>query len=826
MKRKTKYIVGIIILMFMMTSWASAKIDLSDSNPFNQQLNTWNNAEFNSLKTNFFNSTYINATYVNETILANLDVTENLTVDHNITAYNITANGFFIGDGSLLTGLPSGFTFGDWFNQNLNDTADVAFNKVTSTFHGDGGNITNISLPLADSFGNEDFEDDTDGSAPTEDWYSTSASADKPLTSDYVSRRGNKSMKLIAPAHDDPDFKVKEANYDYIEVWYYRNTSGGGPTNNDHFYVTNVDYDWLGWFGIGSPSTPWHIFGNGTDAYHWPTDPGPNTYYKFNTTVENQTWLRFRMDFNWTTNRVLYTVENSTTTEVAPWWFSFVTPPNNIPLSIESFYLQQSSGEDVYIDDIFLYKGPETTTTSTSNFTYSDWFNQLLNTTNNATFTYLDILNDANFTGNVSMDENLSVTKNITGYNITSNGFFKGDGSLLTGLPSGFTYSDWFNQLLNTTNNVTHTYVDVINDINVTSIDCNEIDISSQILFINASAGGVIRLKPDNVAMGYVEFDYRADLLGGSHILRGATNPLFISALTWLELSCGNGKEIRFTEIEGSADYIEMYRDPSNWVIGTHGLYHLRLKPTLDLMLNPGSGDIDCTGSVLGNVVNINTGNITIKDNTTTNNITINNNINSNLNFSDNAYTIYPGTTLAVMPSGVVSWPYRYTSIHTGSGTKFNNLGFVELVLNNVSNFKFDLYGAGSGTMTAMDAAGLNYCNYTATGIAIDTNNKAFYWAGDHDAALYFTGGAQGGFNFTGLNGESTAFFSVVGGGSMNLQERTSDPPNPIDGHMVIWMSDGTGKGSAGDILIASNQTGAGNTKWTTIFDYSAGANW
>ena len=55
----------------------------------------------------------------------------NATIDNNLTAYNITSNGFFKGDGSLLTGLPSGFVFGDWFNQNLNTTASPTFVDLT-----------------------------------------------------------------------------------------------------------------------------------------------------------------------------------------------------------------------------------------------------------------------------------------------------------------------------------------------------------------------------------------------------------------------------------------------------------------------------------------------------------------------------------------------------------------------------------------------------------------------------------------------------------------------------------------------------------------------
>lgn len=54
--------------------------------------------------------------------------------------------------------------------------------------------------------------------------------------------------------------------------------------------------------------------------------------------------------------------------------------------------------------------------------------------------------------------------------------------------------------------------------------------------------------------------------------------------------------------------------------------------------------------------------------------------------------------------------------------------------------------------------------------------------------------------------------------------ERSADPPEPAEGEHVIWMSDGTGKGDDGDILIASKAGGV--TKFATLFDHSAGGAW
>ena len=53
------------------------------------------------------------------------------------------------------------------------------------------------------------------------------------------------------------------------------------------------------------------------------------------------------------------------------------------------------------------------------------------------------------------------------------------------------------------------------------------------------------------------------------------------------------------------------------------------------------------------------------------------------------------------------------------------------------------------------------------------------------------------------------------------LAERSSNPTAPAEGQFVIWMSDGTGHGADGDVLIAS--TAGGTTNYSIIFDHSAG---
>lgn len=58
----------------------------------------------------------------------------------------------------------------------------------------------------------------------------------------------------------------------------------------------------------------------------------------------------------------------------------------------------------------------------------------------------------------------------------------------------------------------------------------------------------------------------------------------------------------------------------------------------------------------------------------------------------------------------------------------------------------------------------------------------------------------------------------------IGLLERSSDPSEPSAGQAVIWLSDGTGKGGDGDVMIAVNVDGT--TKYGTLFDYSGGSAW
>ena len=57
-----------------------------------------------------------------------------------------------------------------------------------------------------------------------------------------------------------------------------------------------------------------------------------------------------------------------------------------------------------------------------------------------------------------------------------------------------------------------------------------------------------------------------------------------------------------------------------------------------------------------------------------------------------------------------------------------------------------------------------------------------------------------------------------------SMLERSSDPAKPADGETIIWMSDGTGLGDDGDVVIAS--TVGTTTNYAILFDHSAGTTW
>ena len=55
---------------------------------------------------------------------------------------------------------------------------------------------------------------------------------------------------------------------------------------------------------------------------------------------------------------------------------------------------------------------------------------------------------------------------------------------------------------------------------------------------------------------------------------------------------------------------------------------------------------------------------------------------------------------------------------------------------------------------------------------------------------------------------------------TVDLHESGTDPADPAEGHSIIWLSDGTGSGDDGDLMVKI--TAGASTKTVTLVDFSA----
>ena len=74
--------------------------------------------------------------------------------------------------------------------------------------------------------------------------------------------------------------------------------------------------------------------------------------------------------------------------------------------------------------------------------------------------------------------------------------------------------------------------------------------------------------------------------------------------------------------------------------------------------------------------------------------------------------------------------------------------------------------------------------------------------------------------SYTGAQVDAAVEAKMTGYTEIALLEQSADPADPADGTSVIWMSDGTGSGDDGDIMMKI--TAATVTKTVTLIDYSA----
>jgi hypothetical protein len=73
--------------------------------------------------------------------------------------------------------------------------------------------------------------------------------------------------------------------------------------------------------------------------------------------------------------------------------------------------------------------------------------------------------------------------------------------------------------------------------------------------------------------------------------------------------------------------------------------------------------------------------------------------------------------------------------------------------------------------------------------------------------------------------GQKSFFYSnEIITNKIKLFQQSSNPVKPELGWGIMWLSNGSGLGDPGDLIVASNVTGI--TKYSIVFDYSSGTDW
>lgn len=78
--------------------------------------------------------------------------------------------------------------------------------------------------------------------------------------------------------------------------------------------------------------------------------------------------------------------------------------------------------------------------------------------------------------------------------------------------------------------------------------------------------------------------------------------------------------------------------------------------------------------------------------------------------------------------------------------------------------------------------------------------------------------------DLTAAAARTTLQIELTGFAPLILAERSSDPSKPAEGYMILWMSDGTGYGDDGDLIIAARAGGV--VRVGILWDFSAGDPW
>lgn len=148
----------------------------------------------------------------------------------------------------------------------------------------------------------------------------------------------------------------------------------------------------------------------------------------------------------------------------------------------------------------------------------------------------------------------------------------------------------------------------------------------------------------------------------------------------------------------------------------------------------------------------------------------------------------------------------------------------------NDGNIQPICYVANTGASVGTGAA-ISLRNNAASDVVVDgvmlkseaTNVSFGNWETDFIIDNRVAGSNQTVMRFVGGNcavGDQTPDSRLDVKGGLTLRELSSDPGSPDEGASVLWMSDGTGTGDDGDIMVKI--TAGGITKTGTLVDFSS----